>query len=282
MSTGIPILLYHSICDDASPRFQDWSVHPELFAAHMEFLHSHCYTPITVTQLTTAMTEDACCLPDRPVVITFDDGFADFCTDALPVLQQHHFVATLYIITGLVGGTSRWLLREGEGDRPMLTWDQIAMIDSGGVECGTHSHTHLQLDTLPAAVAHEEITRSKSVLEQHLGRQVSTFAYPHGYHSSAVLRLVKQAGYSSACAVKNAMSAETDDRFALSRIIILNNTSVESFAALLAGQGLRIAPVRERVATKGWRIVRRSAGIFKQRPTVAPQLGPQRKEWNGN
>lgn len=281
MSAGIPILLYHSISTDASPRFREWCVHPELFAAHMEYLSGHGYTPITVTHLAAALTEDNRSLPNRPVVITFDDGFSDFYSDALPVLRHYNFVATLYIATGLVGSTSRWLLREGEGDRSMLSWDQIVIIDSSGIECGTHSHTHLELDTLPPAVTRVEITRSKAVLEGKIGREVSTIAYPHGYYSSSVLRLVKQAGYSSACAVKNAMSAVTDDRFALSRIIIPCATSVEDLASLVAGRGLRVAPVRERIATKGWRFVRRSVGLFKQRSRIVGQLGEQRNEWSG-
>jgi peptidoglycan/xylan/chitin deacetylase (PgdA/CDA1 family) len=281
MSAAIPILLYHSISESASARFREWSVRPGLFAAHMQYLQRHGYTPITVTQLAADMSAADRSLPDRPVVITFDDGFADFYTEALPVLKDCGFTATLFVVTGLVGSTSRWLLREREGNRLMLSWDQIATIVSSGIECGTHSHTHVQLDTLPPAVASAEITCSKAVLEDKIGREVSTIAYPNGYHNSTVLRLVRQAGYSSACAVKNAMSAVADDRFALSRIIVSGETGVEEFATLLIGRGLRVAPLRERITTKGWRFVRRSAGFFTQRPRTVDQLEALRNEWSG-
>jgi peptidoglycan/xylan/chitin deacetylase (PgdA/CDA1 family) len=268
MNAAIPILLYHSIAEDCAPQFKQWSVSPRLFAAHLAYLNEQRFRPITVTQLATAMTEGSVSLPNRSVVITFDDGFADFYDNALPLLMRYGFAATLYITTGFVGGTSRWLRREGEGGRPMLTWGQIAEISASGVECGTHTQSHPQLDTLSTSVAREEIAIPKSVLEHHLGKQVCTIAYPHGYYSPTIRRLVQQAGYSSACAVKNAMSAVTDDRFALARIIVANGTDVETLGGLLAGRRLRVAPVRERLTTKGWRLFRRSAVMFEQRSRV--------------
>jgi peptidoglycan/xylan/chitin deacetylase (PgdA/CDA1 family) len=264
MIKPVPILLYHSIATDAGPQFRNWTVSPELFAAQMAYLFENNYTPITVTQFGQAMREADYRLPERPVVITFDDGFSDFHKVALPILMGYGFTATLYITTAYIGGTSLWLAGEGEGWRPLVDWSEIAEINSSGIECGAHTHHHPQLDTLPLMVARDEIRLSKTVLEQGLGQPVSSFAYPHGYYCPRVRRLVQEAGYTSACGVKHAMSSLADDRFSLARIIITTDTDVIAFGRLLRGEGLRVAPIQEQVQTKGWRLIRRSIRLFKR------------------
>ena len=256
MSTPVPILLYHSVAERGAPRYRKWAVRPDMFIAQMRYLHENGYTPITVTQFVTAISELPGRLPKRPVVLTFDDGFADFYSDALPILINYGFVATLYLATGFIGQTSRWLSREGEGLRPMLTWQQVAELSACGIECGAHSHTHLELDTLPYIMVQDELARSKSILQERIGLPVYTFAYPHGYYTSQVRHLVQQTGYSSACAVKHAMSSTNDDMFALARIIVSRDVDLEGFAKLLAGQHLRVAPKGESRKTKVWRSLR--------------------------
>src|SRR5690242_1592215 len=92
---NIPILMYHSISISGNAKFKQFTVSPAVFAQQMAYLHDAGYTPLTVSQFVQARTRPID-LPARPVVLTFDDGFADFFTAALPVLQHYHFVATLY------------------------------------------------------------------------------------------------------------------------------------------------------------------------------------------
>src|SRR5438128_7257180 len=89
----------------------------------------------------------------------------------VPILMYHRISEH----AAFIGSTSRWLRREGETTRPMLTWDQISEISARGIECGGHSHWHRQLDTLPLAVARDEIVQSKRYLEHHPGLEVSSF-----------------------------------------------------------------------------------------------------------
>ncbi len=263
---NIPILMYHSISDHASPKFKQFTVPSKLFAEHMAYLHQHRYTPMTVTEFMSAQTNVGTKLPERPVLLTFDDGFADFYTEALPVLKRYGFVATLYVVTGYINGTSRWLHHEGEADRPMLTWDQLREISASGIECGGHSHSHPQLDTLTPAEVSCEIVQSKRLLEDHLGQNVLSFAYPFGYHSASVRRQVQKSGYTSACAVRHAMSsAEAKDPFSLTRLMVKPDTSVDNLAALLNGRSSQlISTMYLRARTPIWQIVRRSSALMKR------------------
>src|SRR5260370_39769328 len=102
----VPILMYHSISNSTNRRFRQFTLSPLLFAEQMTYLHQHEYTPITVTQFVNGLPQGDAAWPERPVVLTFDDGFADFFTDALPVLKQFGFVATLCVVTAFINGTS--------------------------------------------------------------------------------------------------------------------------------------------------------------------------------
>jgi peptidoglycan/xylan/chitin deacetylase (PgdA/CDA1 family) len=254
----VPILMYHSISTSASSKFLPWTITPTRFAEQLAFLREQGYTALTVSDFAGLLAGGQATAPERPVVITFDDGFADFAECAVPLLAANQMRATIYIVTSTVGGTSRWLAAEGEGQRPMLSWDEIAALPASVVEIGAHSHTHPQLDTLSLTAADREIRTSKAILEDHLGREISSFAYPHGYHGPQVRRMVQDAGFSSACAVKHAMSSLQDDRFALSRIIVYRDQTIERFTSLLSGETLRVAPQGERIQTVLWRVVRRT------------------------
>lgn len=230
---SVPILMYHSISEHTNPLFDEWAVPPGVFDEHLAFLVACGYTPITVTDLIRARTRGST-IPLRPVVLTFDDAYADFYENAYPILRRYGAPATLYVPTAWVGGTCGWLEAEGETARPMVNWGQLVEMDAGGIECGGHSHNHVQMDTLSAIAANDEIRRSKRLLEERLGHEVSSFAYPHGWTSAHIKRLIQAAGYTSACAVKNMRSAANDDPFALARLRVRGDMDVTALERLLA------------------------------------------------
>ncbi len=265
---SVPILIYHSISDHATPQFKPYTLPPTVFAEHMAYLHQHAYTPITVRQFMHARSQGgsvSSALPERPVIITFDDGYADFFTEAFPSLKQYSFTATVFVLTAFVNGTGLWLRRRGEATRPMLTWDQLTAISASGIECGGHSHSHPQLDTLPLEVVRDEIVRCKKLLEDHLGQAVTSFAYPYGFHNATTKRLVKEAGYTSACAGKNRVCTVTTSPFALTRLGIDVDTSVDDLAALLTRRNPPAVKAMGRDAlVPVWRIARRFSAMVRR------------------
>ncbi|MFK7805328.1 MAG: polysaccharide deacetylase family protein [Anaerolineae bacterium] len=255
MICNIPILMYHSISNYASPKFKRWTVSPEQFRNHLVTIQLQGYTPLTVTDYICSLNKRR--LPEKPILITFDDGFEDFYQEALPLLSQFEMPATLYVTTGFVGETSHWLNKIGEGGRKMLSANQIVELHKNGIEIGAHTISHPHLDTVPESDAAREIQLSKIWLEAIIGERVYSFAYPHGYHSRRVKRMVIDAGFTSACGVKHALSHPFDDRFALARIIVSDRVTSESLKSLLAGEGLKEVPLKETFKTKMWRMYRK-------------------------
>ena len=256
MNEVVPILMYHSVDDVCSASYRPWAVCYATFNAQMKILERNGFRPITLSSLM-SMRLAGKSLPPRTVVITFDDGLRDFLTGAMPILERYGFPATLFVVSGRVGETSTWLEPLGEGNRPMLNRNELRNISSQGIEIGGHSHTHPQLDLLSPDQAFAEIVTSKTVLEEQIGKQITTFAYPYGYASKLTRDLVAKAGFAAACGVRHAFSAVGENKFSLSRIMITADVSEEDFERFLGGVGLPVAPATDRLATAGWRMVRR-------------------------
>jgi peptidoglycan/xylan/chitin deacetylase (PgdA/CDA1 family) len=251
----VPVLMYHSIAAGATTRkFRRFVVHPDEFAAQMEYLQAAGYHPVTAADL--ARDPAGRPLPPQPVVLTFDDAYTDFYTAALPVLREHGFRATLYVPTAYVGATTRFNVSVGEQDRAVLSWPALRDIAAEGIEVAAHSHTHPQLDRVPLAVIGDEVRRCRDLLEDKLGLAVDGFAYPFGFWNRAARAAVAAAGYRYACAVAELMTAPDDDRLTLPRLTVNAGIGVAGLARLLAARptpaGRRAAAVK-RVA---WRAVR--------------------------
>lgn len=247
----IPILLYHSISSSPAPWIAPFTVTPERFSEHLDAIAAAGATTMTVSALGDALDRDA--RPERPVLLTFDDGFADTLTAALPRWQAHGMVATVYVTTGF--------MRTGSGpqDDVMLDGAGVRELADAGAEIGGHSDTHPELDTLAARDARDEIVRCRAALEDALGAPVRSFAYPHGYSSARVRRIVDEQGFDSACGVGNALSHEADDGLRRARLMVGAGTTAAEVAAWVAGTGAPLAGARERVRTRAWRAYRRLA-----------------------
>lgn len=248
-----PILCYHSISRDPPPWIAPFTVTPEAFAEHLDAIVEAQATTLTVSAFVEAMCRDPVALPECTVLITFDDGFADFHQTALPALLRRDIASTLY-------ATTSFLQKErGPDGYRMLGFGALTELAGAGVELGGHSHSHAELDTLAGERVRDEVERCKGLLEDHVGEAIRTFAYPHGYSSRSVRAIVREAGYESACAVMDRFSSPGDDRFRLPRLLIRSNHSRASVEAWLRGDGAQIASRREHPIARLWRTYRRTA-----------------------
>ena len=249
--TRVPVLLYHSVGSDTSGPLGPYTASVLDFRAQMAWIADEGYTTFTVREYT-AMLAGRRSVPERPLVITFDDGFVDFVQNALPVLRTYGHVCTMFVTTA-----ASWRQRpRALGGRPTMSWSQIAALLDSGVEVGAHSHEHLQLDLLPSSRVACQLRTCKGQLEQETQSEVASFAYPHGYNRATTRRLVQEAGFSSACAVKNRISHLDDDRFALSRIMLTSDQSVPFLRRSIAESRLPIAEGHEQLRTSLWRLAR--------------------------
>jgi peptidoglycan/xylan/chitin deacetylase (PgdA/CDA1 family) len=243
----VPILMYHEIADSSKTKSR-LAVSPDTFAAQLAYLRDQGFTTITAGAMSAILAGEADGLPDRPIVLTFDDGYADFHTQALPLMEQYGFTATVFVTTG-------WTQEAGQGR--MLSWSQLAAAARAGIEVGAHTIQHPQLDQLPEKRLHEELYACKQQLEDKLGFPVPGLAYPYGYSNAKVRQVAREAGYGYAYAVENLTASPASDLFALPRLTIRRATTMPEFHRLVVGHPtMRL--LEDRALTKGWAVVRRT------------------------
>lgn len=250
----VPVLMYHSIARDVSAEFRRFAVDPDEFGAQMDYLAAEGYHTVTAADLAAGGAGRA--LPPRPIVLTFDDAYTDFYSTALPILREHDFRASLYVPTAYVGATARFLGR-ADGNRAVLPWQALRDVAAEGVEVAAHSHTHPQLDRVPAAVIREEVSRSRRLLEDQLGLAVPGFAYPFGYWNRAARAAVAAAGYGYACAVAELITAPGDDVLTLPRLTVNAGIGVAGLAGLLDTRPPRAGRQMAEAKRLAWRALRR-------------------------
>jgi peptidoglycan/xylan/chitin deacetylase (PgdA/CDA1 family) len=256
---AVPTLMYHEIA--AAPRTTSrLAVAPEAFAAQLAYLDHHGFTTLTAGRLATALSGQETQSPERSVVLTFDDGFADFHETALPLLQRYGFTATVFVTTGWIRDARQ---RAGSPPGRMLSWSQLAEAASAGIEIGAHSYQHPQLDQLGRHMLLGELADSKAALEDGLGMAVPGLAYPFGYSNASVRMAARDLGYSYACAVGNRHPGQEPDIFALPRLTIGRQTRLSAFGKIADCRILPLIYFRQRSLTKAWAAARHTRSALR-------------------
>lgn len=202
---SVPILLYHKVGSDTD----SLTVSTERFSKDMKYLSEKGYTTLSLEDIRRRLNNEAAPMPKNPVLITFDDGYLDNYTNAFPILQKYNLKASFYIITGMIGMENR------------VTTAQIREMDAAGMGIGSHTVTHRSLGELPVAEAAAELSDSKTMLEQMLGKKIDFIAYPCGSYHKDTLGLVNKSGYQGGFSVRQGNAMFTDT-LAIRRIPIFN------------------------------------------------------------
>ncbi|WP_425060766.1 Poly-beta-1,6-N-acetyl-D-glucosamine N-deacetylase [Sporomusa carbonis] len=222
----IPVLNYHKI----DSFYHSLSIPPEEFEEQMAYLHENGFHTITPDDLMSYLNHGKQ-LPEKPILITFDDGYQDNYTNAYPIMKKYGFTATIFLVTSLVGHDGRF-----------MTWDQVRQMKKDGFIFGSHTVSHAPLTKLTREQVMDELVNSRKEIEHQLGTRPRYFAYPTGAYNRQIEEMVKQAGYKAAFTIRYGQAGTESNPYALERIPIFRGPhTFRSFYIRL-----NAAPVLER------------------------------------
>ncbi len=206
----LPVLVYHYVevvTDLRDTIRQSLSITPAVFENQLLTLKKYGYTPIHLEDLVQYY-DNQTLLPAKPVVLTFDDGYADFYTDVLPIITRLRVPVTLFMVSGFLDST-----------RNYLTTEQFRKIVAADlVEIGAHTVHHLNFHYIPLTLAQEEIVQSKIDLEKLSQRTIAHFAFPYGSYTPQLQAFAEKSGFKTAATVDLGVTQFYDKRYGLKRI----------------------------------------------------------------
>lgn len=231
-ATRLPILMYHRVAPAGHERTRRWRLHPDDFEAQLSHLREQGFQSLTFAQWRAA-SDRRRPIPERSVMLTFDDGYADFPEFALPLLAKYGFQATMFVVTDLVGKANAW--DEGLGERlELMDWPALVDVVARGVELGSHSAAHRPLIALSAEELARDLCRSRESFHEHLGVAVRSLCYPYGLHDAAVVSLAGACGFHYGVTTNEWHASFGDELLRLPRLEVWGTETVTEFAAKLA------------------------------------------------
>ena len=232
-SSPIPILTYHQVAPapvKGTP-YRSLVVAPVDFARQMRFLRLLGYQGLSMTALMPYLRGEK---TGKVVGITFDDGYLNNLTNALPALQRNGFSSTCYIVSQLAGRTNEWDHDVGIPPSTLMDADQLRQWVRGGQEVGAHTRHHVHLNQLDAQARLTEIVGCKSELEAITGSPVQHFCYPYGEYRKEHADEVRAAGYESATTTQRSRCRPNEDLMQLPRVPVVRRTGLLSLWMKLA------------------------------------------------
>jgi peptidoglycan/xylan/chitin deacetylase (PgdA/CDA1 family) len=223
----LPILMYHYVEPwpaDANDFRKNLTVRPEDFAVQMQYLHDHGYVTVNLYDLVYALTL-GWPLPEKAVVLTFDDGYRGLMEYALPVLEPYGYTGTVFVITELMD----------KGLEQYLTWPQAEALYARGWKIEPHTKTHAYLAGRDRDFQLYEMLGSVQTVEAHLGVMPRFFNYPAGKYDDVTLQLAEEMHLWGAVAVSPGRTHTLDSLYRLKRVRVGGQNTVEDFVKGLEG-----------------------------------------------
>ena len=237
---SVPILMYHRIAADGPVPLERFRVAPELFASQMAMLHRAGYRTIGLGHWIGAMARHEP-IPGKPIILTFDDGYRDFLTAAMPVLRAHGFSATVFLVAERIGGSATWDAEYGE-PAPLLSWEEVRALHEAGIDFGCHSLLHHPMTGLSRAELAKDTVLARAILQERLGISVKTVAYPYGAQNGFVRSVIRDLGFQAAVGCEPGVSRLGDSPLRLPRIEVPGGCSPERLLATIHPASLAAAP----------------------------------------
>lgn len=224
----IPILVYHQIAA-APPKgspFRSLYVAPEAFARQMAWLERLGYQGLSMTALQPYLKGQE---NGKVVGITFDDGYLNNLSNALPSLMKHRFSSTCYAVSGLLGKTNVWDVKAGIAQTPLMNEAQLREWVAGGQEVGSHTHQHIDLTDSQPENCRFEIALGKNQLESVVENPVAHFCYPYGRYQPEHRAMVDELGFLTATTTQRSRCHPQTDMLQLPRVPVLRSTVLPLF-----------------------------------------------------
>jgi peptidoglycan/xylan/chitin deacetylase (PgdA/CDA1 family) len=254
----LPILMYHHL--ECGPITAEFSLPAEVFTRQLDWLERRGYTTLSFDGLF-AILDGSRPRPQRPVIITFDDGYESFAELAVPALLERGMTATVFVVAGEVGGYNRWDEAHGVVRRRLMDAAAIHAALGRGFEIGAHGFRHRDLTACSESEAAEETVVARDRLCQRFGTSVDVFAFPYGLHTPREKAILRQCGYRGAVSIFSSSRTVTGDRYAMRRIHVHAGDGPMRFAAKLTRLYLRYAGWRDGRGATGPAVYERECSV---------------------
>lgn len=190
-----PIIVYHSVDESGSCI----SIRPQDFEEQMRFIKEKGYKTLTASEFVNMLKRDIP-MPDRSVILTFDDGFENNYSVAFPILKKFGLKATIFLTTDYISRKCTWDKKSDIPDLPLLTWEMIKEMSESGIDFQSHTATHPHLPLLSDNEIRDELRRSRNIIKNKLGKDCNILCYPYAEFDKRVVYILKEEGYESAFA----------------------------------------------------------------------------------